>query len=70
MLNDGLKIKIFEFLAVVGQFELKKKWQSLFFDFFLFNTKKFPWFPYLKKSFTLIFCQAIVELCPFITSCF
>ena len=37
MHNDGLKIKNFEFLAVVGQFKLKKKCQFLFFEF--------PWFP-------------------------
>ena len=37
---------------------------------FLFNTKKFPWFPYLKKSFTLFFCKTMVELWSFITSCF
>ena len=41
MHNDGLKIKIFEFLAVVGQFKLKKKWQFLFFEFFCLIPKNF-----------------------------
>ena len=41
MHNDGLKIKIFEFLAVVGQFKLKKKTIFIFL-IFLCNTKKFP----------------------------
>ena len=41
MHNDGLKIKIFEFLAVVGQFKLKKKCQFLFFEFFCLIPKNF-----------------------------
>ena len=41
MHNDGLKIKIFEVLAVVGQFTLKKKWQFLFFEFFCLIPKNF-----------------------------
>ena len=68
--NDGLKDLNFEFLAVIGHFKLKKKLQFFFLDFFLFNNEKFPWFPYLKTSFTLSICQMMVELCPFITSCF
>ena len=35
MLNDGLKIKIFEFLAVVGQFKLKKNVNFYFLNFFV-----------------------------------
>ena len=41
MHNDGLKTKNFEFLAVVGQFKLKKKWQFLFFEFFCLIPKNF-----------------------------
>ena len=41
MQKDGLKIKIFEFLAVVGQFKLKKKLQFLFFEFFCLIPKNF-----------------------------
>ena len=41
MHNDGLKIKNFEFLAVVGQFKLKKKCQFLFFEFFCVIPKNF-----------------------------
>ena len=32
--NDGLKNSNFEFLDVVGQFKLKKKWQFFFFEIF------------------------------------
>ena len=39
--NDGLKNLNFEFLAVVGQFKLKKKWQFLFFEFFCLIPKNF-----------------------------
>ena len=39
--NAGLKIKFFEFLAVVGQFKLKKKWQFLFSEFFCSIPKNF-----------------------------
>ena len=67
--NVGSKNLNFEFLAVIGQFKSKKNANFLFL-FFLFNIKKFPWFPYLKTSFTLIFCQTMVELGSFITSCF
>ena len=36
-----------------------------FCHFFLSNTKNFPWFPYLKTTFTLIFFfQTMVEVCP------
>ena len=42
--NVGLKIKKIEFLAVAGQFMLKKK-LLIFFSVFSFHTKKFPWFP-------------------------
>jgi len=41
MHNDGLKIKFFEFLAIVGQFKLKKKCQFLFFEFFSLIPKNF-----------------------------
>ena len=41
MHNDGLKIKNFEFLAIVGQFELKKKVNFLFFEFFCLIPKNF-----------------------------
>ena len=41
MHNDGLKIKNFEFLVVVGQFKLKKKWQFLLFEFFCLIPKNF-----------------------------
>ena len=47
-----------------------KKCYFFFCQISLFHTKKFPWFPYWKTSLTLIFCQMMVELCPFITSCF
>ena len=57
--NDGLRNLNFEFLAVVGQFKLKINGN---FYLFIFYTKKFPWFPYLKTSFTLIFCQMMVHL--------
>ena len=70
MHNVGLKIENFELLAVASQFKLKKKNANFFFQLFLFHTKKFPWFPDWKTSLTLIFCQTMVELCPFITSCF
>ena len=56
----GLKIKIFELLAVTGQFKLKKM-ANFFFNFFLFHTKKFPWFPVWKTSLSLIFCQTMVS---------
>ena len=64
--NDGLKNLNFEFLVNLTW----KKMSILLFWIFLFNTKKFPWFPYLKTSFPLIFCRTMVELCSFITSCF
>ena len=35
MHNDGLKIKNFEFLAVVGQFKLKKNGNFYFLNFFV-----------------------------------
>ena len=35
MHNDGLKIKIFEFLVVVGQFKLKKNGNFYFLNFFV-----------------------------------
>ena len=41
MHNVGLKIKIFEFLAVAGQFKLKKKMLTFFFNFFYFIPKNF-----------------------------
>ena len=41
MHNDGLKIKNFEFLAVVGKFKLKKKCQFLFYEFFCLIPKIF-----------------------------
>ena len=54
--NDGLKmIFFFEFFAIPGQFELKKKCEILFFQLFFSNTKKFPWFPDWKTSLTSIF---------------
>ena len=37
--NAGLKIKFFEFLAIVGQFRLKKKMQTFFFKFFYLKSK-------------------------------
>ena len=40
--NDGLKNLNFDFLAVVGQFKLKKKIDIFLFRIFLYNTKKFP----------------------------
>ena len=37
--NAGLKIILFEFLAIVGQFRLKKKMQNYFFIFFYLKPK-------------------------------
>ena len=54
----------FEFLAIKGT--------NVYYKFFYFIPKKpkKSWFPYQKTQLILIFCQTIVELCPFITSCF
>ena len=47
----------------------KKVW-FFFHNFFLFHIKKFPWFSHWKTPLTLIFCQKMLALSPFITFCF
>ena len=55
--NNGLKNSNFEFLDVVGQFKLKKKWQFFFFE--IFDCELCSRSP--KHSFVVVLCLKVCE---------